>query len=134
MRGPSDSPLRVLIVDDNIDTAGSLAVLLEMWGHEVRTTHDGLSAVEVAREFRPDAVVLDIGLPHLDGFHVAAQLRALPEFDRTLIVGSSGYSRENDRRRATEVGINLYLIKPFDPWRLESILAEHRAAGVAVPA
>jgi DNA-binding response OmpR family regulator len=134
MRGPSDVPLRVLIVDDNIDTAGSLALLLQMWGHAVRTTHDGLSAVEHSLEFRPDAVILDIGLPHMDGFEVAARLRALPEFERTLIVGSSGYSRESDRLRAAEVGINLYLVKPFDPWRLESILESHRATSLAIPA
>jgi DNA-binding response OmpR family regulator len=133
MRGPSE-PLRVLIVDDNIDTAGSLALLLRIWGHEVRTTHDGLSAVDLSLEFRPDAVVLDIGLPHLDGFEVAARLRALPEFERTLIVGSSGYSRESDRRRAAEVGINLYFVKPFDPWRLESILDSHRAGLEPIPA
>lgn len=126
MRGPIDSPLRVLIVDDNIDTAGSLALLLRMWGHEVRATHDGISAVEVAMEFRPDAVILDIGLPHIDGFEVAARLRALPDFERTLIVASSGYSREIDRLRASEVGIEHYFVKPFDPWRLESILASHR--------
>jgi two-component system CheB/CheR fusion protein len=105
-----------------------------MWGHEVRMTHDGLSALELAREFRPDAVVLDIGLPHLDGFGVAAQLRERPEFERTLIVGSSGYSRESDRLRAAEVGINLYFVKPFDPNRLESILEAHRATLEAIPA
>ena len=134
MRGPSDTPLRVLIVDDNVDTACSLALLLQIWGHDVRTTHDGLSAFELSREFRPDVVVLDIGLPHLDGFEVAARLRALPEFERTLIVGSSGYSRESDRQRAAEVGINLYFVKPFDPCRLESILDSHREALQPVPA
>lgn len=134
MRGPSDLPLRVLIVDDNLDTAGSLALLLRMWGHEVRTTHDGLSALEAAAQFHPDAVVLDIGLPVLDGFEVASRLRAQPEFARTLIVGSSGYSRESDRRRAAEVGINLYFVKPFDPWRLESILSTHRTKLEPVPA
>jgi DNA-binding response OmpR family regulator len=134
MRGPSDTPLRVLIVDDNLDTAGSLALLFRMWGHDARTTHDGLSAFQLAREFRPDVVVLDIGLPQLDGFEVAARLRALPEFQRTLIVGSSGYSRESDRLRAAEVGINVYLVKPFDPWRLESILESHRATLEPIPA
>ncbi len=69
-------------------------------GHEVCTTHDGLSAPEVEREFRPDAVLLDIGLPQMDGFEVAAELRSHPEFAGVLIVGSSGYSRESDRRRA----------------------------------
>ena len=134
MRGPSHSPLRVLIVDDNVDTAGSLAMLLRMWGHDVQMTHDGPSVLEVALEFRPDVVVLDIGLPQMDGFEVAARLRALPDFERTLIVGSSGYSRESDRRRADEVGINLYFVKPFDPWRLESILDSHRASLEPIPA
>lgn len=134
MRGPSETPLRVLIVDDNIDTAGSLSVLLRMWGHEVRSTHDGLSAVDICLEFRPDAVVLDIGLPHMDGFEVATRLRSLPDFERTLIVGSSGYSREADRQRAAEVGINLYFVKPFDPWRLETILEAHRTTLEAIPA
>jgi DNA-binding response OmpR family regulator len=135
MRGLTDLPLRVLIVDDNVDTAGSLAILLRMWGHEVRTTHDGRSALQMACEFRPDAVLLDIGLPHLDGFEVAMRLRALPDFARILIVGSSGFSRESDRRRAAEVGIDLYFVKPFDPWKLESILEAHRASlDLAVPA
>jgi two-component system CheB/CheR fusion protein len=134
MRGPSDSPLRVLVVDDNADTAAIFAMLLRIWGHEVRTTHDGPSALELAQEFRPDAVLLDIGLPNMDGFEVAAHLRSLPEFARILIVGSSGYSRESDRRRAGEVGIDLYLVKPFDPWQLESILDSHRATLEAVPA
>jgi DNA-binding response OmpR family regulator len=135
MRGPTDSPLRVLIVDDNVDTAGSLAILLRMWGHEVRTTHDGRSALLMASEFRPDAVLLDIGLPHLDGFEVAVRLRTMPDFARILIVGSSGYSRESDRQRAAEVGIDLYLVKPFDPWKLEPILDSHRAGlGEAIPA
>jgi CheY-like chemotaxis protein len=134
MRGPSETPLRVLIVDDNIDTAGSLSVLLRMWGHEVRSTHDGLSAIDICLEFRPDAVVLDIGLPHMDGFEVATRLRSLPDFERTLIVGSSGYSREADRQRAAEVGINLYFVKPFDPWRLETILEAHRTTLEAIPA
>lgn len=132
MRGSSDTPLRVLIVDDNTDTAGSLSVLLRMWGHEVRSTHDGRSALELCMEFRPDAVVLDIGLPHMDGFEVATRLRALPDFERTLIVGSSGYSREADRQRAAEVGIDVYFVKPFDPWRLESILDAHRSTREAI--
>ena len=134
MRGPSDSSLRVLVVDDNVDTAGLFAMLLRMWGHEVRTSHDGPSALALAAEFRPDAVLLDIGLPRMDGFEVAEQLRAHPDFAGILIVGSSGYSRESDRRRAAEVGIDLYLVKPFDPWQLESILDTYRTTLEAIPA
>lgn len=134
MRSQPGTSLRVLIVDDSIDTASSLALLLKMWGHDVCATHDGLSAVDLAREFRPDAVILDIGLPQIDGFEVAARLRAHAGFERTLIVGSSGYSREADRRRADEVGINLYLVKPFDASRLEAILGAHLASLHEVPA
>jgi two-component system CheB/CheR fusion protein len=130
----SDTVLRVLIVDDNEDTADSLAVLVRMWGHEVQTTHDGLSAIETSLGFRPEVVVLDIGLPEIDGFEVAARLRALPGFERALIVGSSGYNSESDRRRAAEVGIDLYFVKPFDPWRLESILQSHRSKLYAIVA
>ncbi len=83
MQGPSDPPLRALIVDDDVDTSDSLALLLRMWGHEVRTTHDGHSALRMACEFRPDAVLLDIGRPHLDGFEVAVRRRALPDFARS---------------------------------------------------
>lgn len=134
MRGHLATSLRVLIVDDSVDTASSLAALLRLWGHDVKMAHDGLSAIETAVAFRPDAVILDIGLPQIDGFEVAARLRALPEFGGILIVGSSGYSRESDRRRADEVGIDVYLVKPFDPFRLEPILDAHRAGPRPVPA
>jgi two-component system CheB/CheR fusion protein len=88
----------------------------------------------MACDFRPDAVLLDIGLPRMDGFEVAARLRALPDFERILIVAASGYGGENDRLRASQVGIDLYLVKPFDPWQLAPILDSHRASSVAVPA
>ncbi len=121
-------PVRVLVVDDNRDTAASLAFLFGSWGHEVRTAHDGPTALATAQEFLPDAILLDIGLPQLDGFEVAQQLRARPEFARTLLVAASGYTRNEDRRRAAEVGIDLYLVKPFNAWELETMLASCRAA------
>jgi CheY-like chemotaxis protein len=133
MRGSPTAPLRVLVVDDNEDTALSFAFLLRTWGHEVRVVHDGPSAVEAARDFQPEAVLLDLGLPRLDGFEVARRLRLLPESGRTLIVASSGYSRDSDRQRASEVGIDFYLVKPYDPWQLEQLLAEY-GAPVSVPA
>jgi CheY-like chemotaxis protein len=134
MWGQADNSLRILVVDDNVDTALSFAFLLRSCGHEVRVAHDGRSAVEAACAFHPHAILLDIGLPRLDGFAVARQLRALPEFDRTLLVASSGFGREKDRRRASEVGIDLYLVKPFDPWRIEPVLASGRSSAAAVPA
>jgi CheY-like chemotaxis protein len=126
MRGPASAPLRVLIVDDNADAASSLAFLTRSWGHDVRVAHDGLAALAAAADFRPDAILLDIGLPKLDGFAVARHLRSLPDFARTFIVATSGYGRDKDRRRAAEVGFDLYLVKPYNPWRLEELLAGYR--------
>src|SRR4051812_29577042 len=123
MRGTADTPLRALVVDDNVDIASNLSILIRTWGYEVRVAHDGPSAVETAQEFRPHAVLLDIGLPQMDGFEVAQRLRSLPDLDRILIVAASGFNREKDLCRAERVGIDLYLVKPFDPFRLEEIFA-----------
>ena len=112
----------------SVNTAAIFTYLLQSWGHEVRAAHDGPSALQLAEEFRPDALLLDIGLPRMDGFTVAKRLRSAPGFERTLIVASSGYSGESDRLHASEVGIDLYLVKPFDPWHLEPILESHRAS------
>src|SRR5688500_13011309 len=117
MPGTINPPLRVLVVDDNIDTAQSLSWLLESSGHEVRAAHRGLDAIDAALDFRPDAVLLDVGLPDVDGFEVARRLRALPGFERTLLIAATGYSRDHHRRRAAEAGFDHYLIKPFDPAR-----------------
>jgi CheY-like chemotaxis protein len=126
MRGSPCPPLRILIVDDNEETAVSLAYLFRSWEHDVRVVHDGPSGVEAAQTFRPNVILLDISLPGFDGFEVARQLRLLPDFRRVLIVGSSGYSGQQDRRRAREVGIDAYLVKPFDPWQLKKVFAAHR--------
>jgi DNA-binding response OmpR family regulator len=126
--------LRILLVDDNRDTAESLALLCQCWGHEVVLAHDGPSAVAMARECQPDVVLLDIGLPGLDGFEVTERLRALRQFADTHIIATSGFSRDKDRCRAREVGIDVYLVKPFDPWQLEKIFASCRTGPEAVPA
>ncbi len=132
MRVSTGSSLRILVVDDNEDTTLGLAFLFRSWGHEVHAVHDGPSAITAARTFLPQAVILDIGLPGMDGFEVAQQLRALPELGRVLLVGSSGYGHARDRKRAAEVGIDFYLVKPFDPWKLEHLLAAQRPSA-AVP-
>lgn len=116
-------PRRILLVDDNVDLVTTLAFLFKTWGHEVRMAHDGFAALEVAAVFRPDVVFLDVALPRLNGLEVARRLRTLPDFAKTLLIGQSGYGTEKDRRRAQEAGIDLYLVKPFDPWRLEGVLA-----------
>jgi CheY-like chemotaxis protein len=105
----------VLVVDDNADQALVLALLLRARGHEVRTAHSGPAALEESVAFRPQAVVLDIGLPGMDGYEVARRLRQLPELRGALLVALTGYAQEEDRRRAREAGFNQYLIKPVEP-------------------
>ncbi|VTR92783.1 histidine kinase : Uncharacterized protein OS=Asticcacaulis sp. AC466 GN=AEAC466_02040 PE=4 SV=1: Response_reg [Gemmata massiliana] len=131
--GSANTPLRVLVVDDNVDTTESLSWLLQSFGHDVRVAHSGLAAIDAARDFGPDAVLLDVGLPDIDGFEVARRLRAAPDFERTVLVASTGYNRDRDRDRAAEVGFDHYLVKPFDPRRFVQLLTAPRRAE-AVPA
>jgi CheY-like chemotaxis protein len=136
---PSESPsatapLRVLVVDDNADAADSLAWLLKHSNHEVRTAHSGRKAVEVAGEFRPQAVVLDLGLPELDGYVVARQLRDRDETRGVLLVALSGYGQSEHRRRSNEAGFDYHFVKPLDFSALHRILREaqeKRAVGLA---
>lgn len=128
MQGHAPSALRVLVVDDNVDTATSLASLFLSWGHDVVVAHDGPEALRAAAEHCPQAVLLDIGLPLMDGFEVAERLRQRPGGDEIFIAAASGYNRDADRRRADEVDIDVYLVKPFDPFKLEGLLASHSAA------
>lgn len=113
---------RILVVDDNLDTADSLALLLELGGHEVRTTHDGVRALEVAQAFQPDVVLLDIGLPRMDGYEVAERLRLHPETRRSLLIAISGYGQDEDRQRAFAAGFDHHLIKPVDYETLKALI------------
>jgi CheY-like chemotaxis protein len=103
----------VLVVEDNVGAAKILAMMLRKLGnHEVEMAHDGLEALQVASSFRPEIILLDIGLPGLSGYDVAQRLRAQPEFDGTLIVALTGYGQEEDRRRSREAGFDEHLVKP----------------------
>jgi signal transduction histidine kinase/DNA-binding response OmpR family regulator len=113
---------RVLVVDDNADAAGTLAMLLRLGGHEVRVAHDGNAALEAARPFAPEVVLLDIGLPGLDGYEVARRMRSRPETAGALLVAVSGYGQEEDRRRSREAGFDHHLIKPVDFQVLRDVL------------
>jgi two-component system, sensor histidine kinase len=115
-------PTRVLVVEDNLDAALTLADLLGIWGYEVSTVHDGLSAVETAPRFRPDVVLLDIGLPGIDGYEVARRLRRRPELAGLLIVAVTGYGQESDRQRSREAGFDHHLVKPVDLETLRRLL------------
>jgi PAS domain S-box-containing protein len=126
---PSAAPRRrVLVVDDNENLALSLARLLErIYKQEVRVAHDGPSALEMLEEFRPELILLDIGMPVMDGCEVARQIRARPEFAQTLLVALTGWGQEADRKRSEEAGIDRHLVKPVDPDILGELIASSRA-------
>ncbi|MGH8770048.1 MAG: CheR family methyltransferase, partial [Burkholderiales bacterium] len=117
------APRRILVVDDNVDAAESLALLLSMDGHDVRTAHDGPSALETASAFRPDAILLDIGLPAMSGYEVARRLRWQSDFDKTLLIALTGYGQTEDRRLANEAGIDHHLTKPADIKAINEVLS-----------
>jgi CheY-like chemotaxis protein len=114
---------RVLIADDNIDAATSLSLVLQMMGNEVRVAHDGLEALAVAESFRPDAVLLDIGMPAMNGYEVCRKLRERPATANVLIVALTGWGQEGDRKRSREFGFDQHLVKPVEPRMLEEVLA-----------
>src|SRR5262245_30982801 len=111
--------LRVLAVDDLPDTTTSLAMLLELWGHEPCVASDGPTALAKAALAPPDVAFVDIGLPGLNGFEVARKLRALPGMADALLVAVTGHATEEDRRKARDAGFDLLLAKPADPFELE---------------
>lgn len=116
------APRRVLVVDDNLDAAEGLAMLLALKGHEVSTAYDGQGAIERARDLAPDVVLLDIGLPRLDGFEVARRLREEHPARPMLLVALTGYGQERDRLRAREAGFDHHLLKPVRLEMLEQLL------------
>jgi len=114
---------RILIADDNRDAAESLAMLLEMAGHEVRVAHLGRAALALAQVFRPDTALLDIGMPDLSGYEVAQSLRAEPWAANIRLIALTGWGQDSDRRRALEAGFDHHLIKPVDPDQLAGLIA-----------
>jgi PAS domain S-box-containing protein len=120
---PPGRKLRILIIEDNRDTARSLRTLLQRYGHEVEMAHDGVAGVERSLAWKPDVVLCDLGLPELDGYQVAQALRADPRTVGTRLIAVSGYGLEDDRRRTTEAGFDLHLIKPVDPSELQRLLS-----------
>jgi PAS domain S-box-containing protein len=114
---------RVLVVDDNEDSAETMAALVGMWGHDVRTAHDAAAALQAAAEHRPEIVLLDIGLPHISGYEVATRMRALPGLEGTVLIAMTGYGQEEDRRRTREAGFTHHLTKPVPPETLKGILS-----------
>jgi CheY-like chemotaxis protein len=121
------APLRILVVDDNEDAADSMALLLELDGHEVRIARDGLHAVEAAAQWTPDVVLLDIGLPQLDGYEVARRIRAQRHgVNGVMLIAITGWGQDEDRRRSRDAGFNAHLTKPVDYGDLNKLLAQWR--------
>jgi CheY-like chemotaxis protein len=118
--------LRILVVDDNQDGADSLARMLAILGNETRTAYDGEQAVAAAEAYRPDVVLLDIGLPKLSGHAVAREIRSRPWGAETVLIALTGWGQEEDRKRSQEAGFDSHLVKPVEPKMLTRLLAATR--------
>jgi len=116
------APTRILVVDDNQDSADSLGLLLKLMGNDVRIAHDGLAAVDAAQEFEPRVVLLDIGLPMINGFEAAQKIRRLPGGDRVVLIALTGWGEPEDRERSKQAGFDHHLVKPLDPDVLTRLL------------
>jgi PAS domain S-box-containing protein len=128
----ADAGLKILVVDDNRDAADTCAMLLEASGHHVQTAYTGRQALELARTFRPHALLLDIGLPDIDGYKLAGQVRATPWGRSAILVAVTGWGQEQDRLRAVAAGFDQHLVKPISAETLESLLQSF-AHGTAAP-
>jgi CheY-like chemotaxis protein len=117
---------RVLVVDDNQDAADTLALLLELMGHQTRTAHDGLAALDAAAAFEPDVVLLDIGLPKMNGYDVCREMRRQPWGQRAFLVALTGWGQAEDQRKASEAGFDRHLVKPVEESVLQKLLDERR--------
>ncbi|HEV2844341.1 MAG TPA: response regulator, partial [Thermoanaerobaculia bacterium] len=120
---------KILVVDDNVDSAETLGTILEMAGHQVLTAHDGEAALSMAEAHRPEVVLLDIGLPKLDGYEVARRLRQDLRNENLLLIAVTGYGKEEDRNRGLEAGFDDHLIKPVDLGKLQAILTPAAGRG-----
>jgi len=115
-------PLRLVVVDDNADNAHSLSLLLETLGHETKIAHNGIQALGVAHEFQPDAMIIDIGMPGLDGHDLARRIRAEEWGKDLLLVAASGWGQDEDKQASLEAGFNMHLVKPIELRTLEGLL------------
>jgi PAS domain S-box-containing protein len=127
-RVASSGAHRVLVVDDNADAASTLDMLLRSLGHETCVVHDGAAALKMANQFRPDVVLLDIGMPGLDGYEVARRLRAMKKGNTFRIIAVTGWGQEADRQKSREAGFDVHLVKPVEPTDLVRVLDEKGGA------
>jgi PAS domain S-box-containing protein len=132
--GPSSagSKSRILVVDDNRDSATSMAMMLRLLGNEVRTAHDGIAAVEIAERFRPQVILMDIGMPKLNGYEATQRIREQPWGRDMAIIALTGWGQEVDRARSMEAGCNSHLVKPVDLSDLEKLLIELQSSNASM--
>ncbi len=129
LTSPSISPVsvprrfKILVVHDNHDSALSLSMMLSIMGHDTRTAHDGETAVSTAEAFLPEVVLLDIGLPKLNGYEVAQRIREQAWGQSMFLIAVTGWGQDEDRQRSSEVGLNVHMVKPVEPSELEKLLA-----------
>jgi signal transduction histidine kinase/DNA-binding response OmpR family regulator len=127
--GPANGAARrILLIDDNADLTSTMSALLKLAGHEVAVCGDGPSGIEAAHECQPEVILIDIGLPGMNGYEVAGRLRQLPQFDRTLLVAVTGYGQADDRRRSREAGFDHHLVKPVFFETLQELLSSPQLA------
>ncbi|MEA2563422.1 MAG: hypothetical protein QOH06_4926 [Acidobacteriota bacterium] len=136
--GPAEKPVatnrrRILVVDDNQDSAESLAMLLTLKGNETHTASNGQEAVEAAARLRPDVILLDIGMPNMNGYEACRRIREQPGGDGVVIIALTGWGQDEDRRKSSEAGFNEHLVKPLDPAVLMKLLASCESRSIQVP-
>ena len=125
--GPPQQELRILVVDDHHDCAVTLSLLCRLWGHETQFCFDGPSALQSLATFQPDVFLLDIAMPRIDGYELAAKLRNLPSYREALIVAVTGYADVRHRTRGLGFGFDHYLAKPIDASQLKNLLHARQA-------
>jgi CheY-like chemotaxis protein len=123
---PSSQGCRILVVDDNLDSANTLALLLKLAGNQTATAHDGEAAVAHADAFKPDVILLDIGLPKLNGYDACRAIRQQPRGKEIMIIALTGWGQDEDRRKSQEAGFDAHLIKPVDHQELARLLQERQ--------
>jgi CheY-like chemotaxis protein len=130
---PATPSLRVLVVDDNVDAAHTLAMLVQLAGHDVRIAYDGPPALTLAEAFQPQVVLLDLNLPAMDGYEVARKLREKPETQEAVLAAVSGWGQPEDRRRSKDAGFDRHYVKPVDPNIITKLLADARRGRQGLP-
>ncbi len=127
--GESTQPRRILLVDDSVDAAEAMSMLLETVGHEVRVMHDGPSALAIVDDFAPEVVILDIGLPGMSGFDVARELRTRAVTKTALLIALTGYGADSDKQATRDEGFDHHLVKPVSFTAIETVIATSFSGG-----